>query len=158
MNWPDLLLSGFLGTAALTTIFSLSKGVGLTRIDLAFLLGTIVTPNRDKAKIIGAAMHFVAGWIFAIGHVMVFQRLHLATWWLGAITGFCHAMLVLAFVVPVLPSIHPRMVTSYRGPEPTGLLEPPGFLALNYGVQTPLVAIAAHIIYGALLGGFYRLA
>jgi hypothetical protein len=25
-------------------------------------------------------------------------------------------------------------------------------LALNYGVQTPVVAVAAHVVYGALLG------
>ncbi|MBI4512523.1 MAG: hypothetical protein HY702_00295 [Gemmatimonadetes bacterium] len=37
-------------------------------------------------------------------------------------------------------------------------LEPPGFLALNYGRQTPLLSLLAHVVYGAVLGGFYRLA
>lgn len=32
------------------------------------------------------------------------------------------------------------------------MLEPPGLLALNYGYQTPLVAVAAHLLYGTLLG------
>ena len=34
-------------------------------------------------------------------------------------------------------------------------LKPPGFLALNYGVQTPISAMAAHIVFGAILGAFY---
>ena len=29
---------------------------------------------------------------------------------------------------------------------------------LNYGTQTPLVALLAHIAYGALVGGFVSLA
>jgi hypothetical protein len=36
-------------------------------------------------------------------------------------------------------------------------LQPPGFLALNYGRRTPLVTVAAHLLYGAILGAFYRL-
>jgi hypothetical protein len=34
------------------------------------------------------------------------------------------------------------------------LLEPPGFLLLNYGRQTPVVTVLAHVAYGALVGGF----
>jgi hypothetical protein len=32
------------------------------------------------------------------------------------------------------------------------VLEPPGVFALSYGIQTPLVAVAAHVAYGVLLG------
>jgi hypothetical protein len=38
------------------------------------------------------------------------------------------------------------------------LLEPPGFLMLNYGAQTPLVALVADIAYGTLVGGLFSLA
>jgi hypothetical protein len=34
-------------------------------------------------------------------------------------------------------------------------LEPPGFLALNYGFQTPVSVIIAHIVFGVILGAFY---
>jgi hypothetical protein len=40
----------------------------------------------------------------------------------------------------------------------TALLEPPGFLMLNYGPQTPIVNVLAHIAYGAIVGGFIQLA
>lgn len=36
-------------------------------------------------------------------------------------------------------------------------LEPPGFLALNYGYQTPLSILIAHLVYGVILGVFCRL-
>jgi hypothetical protein len=69
-----------------------------------------------------------------------------------------HALFVHAVGMPLLPGLHPRMVSEYYGPTPNRRLQPPGFLALNYGRQTPFVAIVAHIIYGAIIGGFYDLA
>lgn len=38
------------------------------------------------------------------------------------------------------------------------MLEPPAFLGANYGARTSIVAIAAHILYGAVLGAFCQLA
>ena len=38
------------------------------------------------------------------------------------------------------------------------LLEPPGFLMLNYGLGTPLVSVVAHVTYGTVVGGFIGLA
>ena len=52
----------------------------------------------------------------------------------------------------MLPTAHPRMASERAGPNSSAVLEPPGLLALNYGVQTPAVAAAAHMFYGALLG------
>jgi len=37
------------------------------------------------------------------------------------------------------------------------LLEPPGFLMLNYGPSTPVATLLTHIAYGALVGGFAAL-
>ena len=32
------------------------------------------------------------------------------------------------------------------------MLEPPGLLGLNYGTETPAVAIVAHLTFGIVLG------
>jgi hypothetical protein len=48
--------------------------------------------------------------------------------------------------------IHPRMASNRAGPTSTAVLEPPGLLGLNYGAQTPLVTLAAHLAYGVALG------
>ena len=37
------------------------------------------------------------------------------------------------------------------------MLEPPGFMALHYGVQTPLAILLSHVVFGLILGGFYHL-
>jgi hypothetical protein len=63
---------------------------------------------------------------------------------------------VLTAALPTLPGLHPRMASEQRGPTPTRQLEPPGFLALNYGRRTPLSVVLAHLLYGGILGAFYR--
>ena len=54
-----------------------------------------------------------------------------------------------------MPGVHPRMASELRGPTVARQLEPPGFLALNYGVRTPISVLIAHVAFGAMLGGFY---
>jgi hypothetical protein len=68
-----------------------------------------------------------------------------------------HGLAVLVALMPLLPGLHPRMASELRGPEPTRSLEPPGFMALHYERRTPLVTLLAHVVYGGILGAFYRL-
>jgi hypothetical protein len=157
MNLPSILLWGFAATIVLTTLTIAFQSLGLTRIDIPFIVGTMFTPDRDRAKVIGVALHVVNGWVFAIVYALFFQTIHEATWWFGALMGALQGVFVVVVLLPVLPGVHPRMVSDFRGPEPTRLLEPPGFLATNYGRKTPLIIVLVHSIYGAILGAFYLL-
>jgi hypothetical protein len=156
MNGRSVLLWGFAATVFLTSLSSASQALGVTRINLPFILGTMVTPNRDRARFVGFLMHLVNGWLFALLYAAYFRSLNLATWWLGMGMGLVHALFVLVVAMPLLPGLHPRMVSDYAGPEPTRQLEPPGFMALNYGTRTPISVILIHLVYGAILGAFYR--
>jgi hypothetical protein len=49
------------------------------------------------------------------------------------------------------------MASETRGPTVVRMLEPPGFLGQHYGVRTPISVLLAHVVFGAILGGFYRL-
>ncbi len=156
MNVESALVWGFAATAVLTGILAISQGLGLSRMSLPFILGTMFTADRDKAQLYGAVTHFINGLIFAFVYVAIFDQLGRATWWTGTIIGFAHGLLVLLLGLPILPDLHPRMASERHGPTPTRLLQPPGFMGLHYGVRTPLVTIVAHLAYGALLGGFYN--
>jgi uncharacterized membrane protein YagU involved in acid resistance len=156
MHGPaSMWLWGLLATGLLTTLLRASQAFGFTRMDVPFLLGTIVTSNRDRAKVVGFVIHFINGWIFALLYAAFFEGFGFATWWLGGLMGLAHALFVLVVILPLLPGGHPRMASEFRGPEPTRLLEPPGFLALNYGRRTPIATVVAHIAYGLVLGAFY---
>ena len=158
MNFTSILLWGFVATIVLTTCMSAAQGLGLSRMSIPFLLGTMVTPDHNRAPIIGFLLHVLMGWLFALLYALAFESWRRATWWLGGSIGLIHALVVLIALMPILPGLHPRMASEHRGPEPTRALEPPGFLALNYGRRTPIIALLAHVVYGAILGAFYHLA
>jgi len=157
VNVGSVLLWGFVASLVVTATMSAGQGLGLSRMSLPFMLGTIFTADRNRAGAIGFLAHLVLGWILACIYALAFESWGRATWWLGAGIGIVHALVVLVAVMPVLPGFHPRMASETRGPESARQLEPPGFMALNYGYQTPLITLLAHIFYGAVLGAFYRM-
>ena len=156
MNIENILIWGFAATLILTIIMAASKPLGLTRIDIPFLLGTMLTANRNKAPWFGFLLHLLIGWIFAFLYGIAFESSGLPTWWFGLAIGFVHGAFVLSTGLQIVSSFHPRMAHPYQGPTPTKQLEPPGFFALNYGKGTPLVTLIAHLIYGGVLGAFYQ--
>jgi len=157
MNWSSWLLWGFLATIVLTTISSATQGIGLTRMNFPYMLGTMFTPDRDRAKLYGFFLQIGVGLAFSLIYVLIFQSLGAAGWWRGVIIGMVHAVIVLIVIIALLPGLHPRMASEQQGPEAHNMLEPPGFLALNYGGGTPVTVILSHSIFGAILGAFYHL-
>lgn len=150
-----MFLWGFAATLVLTAVMVAAKHAGLTRIDLPFMLGTLFTESRDRAARIGFLCHLMMGWFFALIYGLAFESSGLDTWWFGALIGFVHASFVLSAGLLVLNSMHPRMARPNQGPTPARVLEPPGFLALNYGRGTPVVTLVVHLVYGGILGAFY---
>jgi uncharacterized membrane protein YagU involved in acid resistance len=110
---------GLVATIVLTTCMSAAQGLGLSRMSIPFLLGTMVTPDRNRAPIFGFLLHVLMGWLFALLYALAFESWHRATWWLGASIGLLHALVVLIALMPILPGLHPRMASEHRGPEPT---------------------------------------
>ena len=156
MSWISWLLWGFVATIVLTTIMAASLGLRLTRMSLPYLLGSIFTPDRDRAKVVGFLVHLADGWLFSLIYVGAFIAWGGATWWRGAVVGAVHGLFVLTAGMRILPGLHPRMAGEQHGPTVVRQLEPPGFLALHYGVQTPVTLLLAHVIFGVILGAFYR--
>lgn len=156
MNWLSIVVWGFVATLVLSAVLAIAQGVGLTRISVPFIVGTIVSADRYTAMLAGFLLHFANGWVFALAYAAGFESLGRSSVWLGAIGGFLHGAFVLLVLMPLLPGLHPRMASERQGPTPTRALQPPGFLALHYGRQTPIVTLIAHIAYGAILGAFYH--
>jgi hypothetical protein len=153
------LAGGLVGTILLTSGMRAATAFQLTRIDLPFLLGTAVTKDRSRAKVIGYVLHFGFGLLFSLVYFAIFVALGRAGFLLGALLGVAHAVFAgTALVGVLLPAVHPRMGDDMTAAQSSPLLEAPGFMLLNYGRRTPLVAVAAHVVYGAVVGGFVALA
>jgi hypothetical protein len=152
MDWAGWALFGLLATAALTAVMIAAQLAGLTRLDLPLLLGTLLTEDPDRARVAGFFVHLGVGQGFALGYAATFALLDRATWWIGGLLGLVHVAVALTVLVPLLPGVHPRIASDRAGRSTTAALEPPGLLSLNYGHQTPAVAVAAHLVYGIALG------
>ena len=149
------LAGGAIGTIVLTSGLRLAQELGLTRMDIPLLLGTVFTDDRDRATVIGVAVHFLNGLLFALGYYAIFSAVDQAGWLFGAALGVVHAALAGGVLVTLLlPAVHPRMGTPWSDAEETPLLEPPGFLLVNYGRRTALWTLIGHVAFGAIVGGF----
>jgi len=154
--WSSLA-GGFLGTLALSTLLRSASEVGFTRMDLPFLLGTTVTDNRRRAKVYGYLFHFALGLGFAVLYGVSFAAIGRSNGWLGALVGALHALFTSTVLVNViLPVIHRRIGTPETAAHEIALIEPPGFLMLNYGRNTFLVTLISHMVYGAIVGWAVR--
>ena len=149
------LAGGFVGTLILTTSLRAANELGLTRVDLPFLLGTAVSGDRARAKAFGYLLHLVAGEVFALVYFAIFTAIDTSGWLLGGLLGLLHGLVsATALVNILLPAVHPRMGSALSAADSSPLLEPPGFLLRNYGRGTPIATLLAHIAYGAIVGGF----
>jgi hypothetical protein len=149
------LAGGFVGTVVLTTALRVTQEVGLTRMDIPLLLGTMFSADRTRANVIGYAFHFANGLLFSLAYAGVFFAVGRAGWLFGAILGIVHAAFAGGALVNILlPLVHPRMGTRWSDARETPTLEPPGFMLRNYGRHTALVTVIGHVAYGAIVGGF----
>ncbi len=158
MNWSGWLLWGFLATIVLTTLSAGTEGLGLTRMNFPYILGYILHARprpRQILRLLGACGRGSG--------VLADLRLDFS------VARHCRLVarpadralpwiFVLVVVMSLLPGLHPRMASEQHGPEAQNMLEPPGFMALHYGIQTPLAILLSHAVFGAILGAFYRLA
>lgn len=148
------LLGAAAGTVVLSSVLRLGSELRLTRMDLPLVLGEMATGDRGRAKTVGWALQSLAGLVFGLVYAAVFAATGKSGWIFGAALGLLHGLVAgTAVVETVLPFVHRRIGSRSTAADEAPLLEPPGFLMLNYGRATPLVNVAAHVVYGALVGG-----
>lgn len=155
MDVLGLVVGALLGTFVMTAVMETAQAARITRISIPFMLGAVVSERRATIRVAGFAIHLLNGLIFALGYALLFELLGRSDWWVGAAAGAMHGVLALVILLPMLQDVHPRMAAEDQGPDPTPMLQPPGFLALNYGKRTPLVTVVAHIVYGAIVAAAY---
>lgn len=152
------IAGGFVGTLLLTTIVRVASELGLTRMDFALILGTTITRERRRARAYGYGLHVALGLVFALTYGVIFRLLGRSSWQLGALFGVVHAVFLASVVVNVLlPVVHPLMGTPETAANQRALIEPPGFLMLNYGRSSFVVLLVAHVVFGAVVGWAMRI-
>ena len=139
------LVAGAVGTAALTLMLALAPQLGSPALNFPLWDGTFFTLNLTWAVVLGYAVHFAIGMSLAV----LFQRTVLPrygseAWLKGAAFGFLVWLTLMVAGFPLFDVLDPLAAN--------GLLPSPGFFALGLGPTAPVMLLAAHLIYGAVVG------
>jgi hypothetical protein len=139
------MMAGLVGTAALTLALALGPALGAPPLNLPLWDGTFFTMNLAWAVVLGYAVHFAIGILLALLYFRrVRDRLGGEPWLRGALFGLMVWLVLMVVGLPVFDLLDPLVAD--------GLLPSPGFFALGLGSSAPVMLLAAHLIYGAVVG------
>ncbi|MBW3660822.1 MAG: hypothetical protein KY397_04225 [Gemmatimonadetes bacterium] len=149
ISWVGAIVWGIVATVAFTLVTMMGKAMGMTRMDLLDLLGSMfVRPGTAASKGLGSVIHLMNGALLGIGWA---YGSGLAGWPTNWITGLAWGLLlwVLALVMmSTMGTVHPAI---RRGEQ-----DDPGFAATNFGRMTPMGSLVGHAVYGIVLGAGYQ--
>jgi hypothetical protein len=124
------ILAGLIGGLAFLAVVSMGLGTGMTRMNFLPMLGSMMAPKASRSAIygIGLVIHLMASAAFGLIHAV-------------------HGIGVLILMPMMLTMAHP-LVRS-------GDLERPGAFLIGFGSMTPAGSLAAHVVFGLVVGSIY---
>lgn len=148
IDWAGAAVWGVVATAAFTLFSLIGAAMGMTRMDLLDLLGSMVARSGSAAsRTIGGLVHHMNGALLAIAWAYGVALVGLpANWATGLAWGAVLTVLAL-WMMSAIASVHPAI---RRGEQAD-----PGPAATNFGALTPLGSLMGHLVYGVVLGLTY---
>lgn len=149
ISWLGAIVWGVVATIVFTLFSIMGGAMGMTRMDLLDLLGSMMaTPGSTASRAIGAVIHHVNGALLAIAWAYGVALAGLPANWLTAMGWGVILWLLALLMMSTMGSVHPAI---RRGEQ-----EDPGPAATNFGAMTPLGSLIGHLVYGAVLGLAYQ--
>lgn len=167
------LVAGFAGAVAMSLVMAAGRAARLTSMPpMPVILGSMMAARRNIIRPIGLVLHYVvlSTFVFGLIYAALFTAFDSASWWVGALIGLVHGVLVGAIAMPMMPAVNPRMrrepaMAHAGGGPPQTIVERPGgtieltaprFMGRGYGAMTPAGLVIAHIVYGIVVATVYH--
>jgi len=116
MNLTAAIIAGFVGTAVMTGLMYMAPMMGMPKMNIIGMLGTMFTANEGAARVIGVILHFMMGIIFALIYAWLWSvGIGAATWWWGLLFGAVHGVAAM-IMMPLMIRMHPRPPAMQMGP------------------------------------------
>lgn len=147
------ILAGLIGGLAFLAVVYMGLGTGMTRMNFLPMLGSMMAPKASRSATygIGLVIHLMASAAFGLIHAGILTAIDVdsvgaaAAW--DVVIGAVHGIGVLIVMPMMLAMAHP-LVRS-------GDLERPGTLMTGFGSMTPVGSLAAHVVFGLVVGSIY---
>ncbi len=147
------ILAGLIGGIAFLVVVYMGLGIGMTRMDLLRMLGTMMAPKSSSAGayVLGFVIHMMLSAAFGLAHAGILTALDVATVGSAAawdlLIGAVHGAAVLIALPIMLDMAHPLVRR--------GELERPGVALMGFGTMTPVGSLMAHVVFGLVTGAIY---
>jgi hypothetical protein len=146
-------VAGLIGGMAFLAVVYMGLGIGMTRMNFLPMLGSMVAPKapRGTTYVIGSVIHMMMSAIFGLVYAGVLTAIGVSTvgsasaW--GLVIGAVHGAGVLIVMPAMLTMAHPLVRA--------GDLERPGAVMTGFGSMTPIGSLAAHVVFGLVVGAVY---
>lgn len=156
-NWWEGLIGGAAGTVVMTLMMVMGAAMGMSRMDMGLMLGSMFRRDEASAKSLGMVLHSMNGLAFGVLYAVVWWGLGIETasyaWWVGLIFGAVHGTIALT-MMPVMSAMHPRVqagAPAVAGGEEVAL-PPFGFGGRGFGSGTPMGIVMGHLVFGVVWG------
>jgi hypothetical protein len=157
------LIAGFVATVVMTAMMTLAAKVGLTQMPpMTIVTGSMMSEDPETARRFGVVIHYIVMGtvVFGLIYAAVFRAVDSASVPTGLVVGAVHGVVVGAMAMPMMPAMHPRMLTSptsgaFITTGETVTLSKPGFLGVNWGAMTPVGLLVGHLVYGLVVALVY---
>lgn len=137
MNLLNAILSGLAGTLIMTALMYMAPAMGMPKMDIIGMLGTMFTPNQGAARVMGTVAHFMMGAVFAILYALLWNLgIGSSTWLWGVIFGAAHGVIAM-LTMPMMVKMHPR---------------PP---KMDSGAMMMVGLLAGHMVFGLVVALTY---
>ncbi|MGZ3709637.1 MAG: hypothetical protein ACXVBC_12025, partial [Bdellovibrionota bacterium] len=141
---------GAFSGAIMMLFMDLCNMAGISKFSFEIYLGTLITQNQYSIAswTLGVICNWIVGGIFGLFYAYMFEiEFKRSGVRLGTLLGFAHTALAAFFLFPFFNMLHEQIST--------GLYPNFGILGSGLGPQTPILILAAHLLYGMNIGLFY---
>lgn len=134
----DAIIAGSTGRMAMILLIYVGPLIGLPRIDIVSLLGSLAARNKQSAVTLGGAIHFSMGVLFALIYAALWSvGIGSPTWYWGIIFGAIHGLLV-AMLALVVMRMFPQQLSEHLN---------------SLAIIIPI--LLNHIVYGLVVAVVY---
>ncbi len=159
-HWWQGIVAGGIATAVMTVLMQMGAAMGMTRMSMPLMLGSMFVREPERAGPLGWGLHAMMGLLFGLVYALVFWVVDPASaasaWWIGLLVGAVHGLVVLA-VMPVMGAMHPRVGRGgVNAADGEVVLPEFGFGGRGFGSGTPLGIMMGHLVFGLVWGLVFR--
>ena len=147
MNVLNAVISGILGTFAISAVMAVAPMMGMPKMNIVDMLSTMFgKPNR----VLGWMMHLMMGVVFALIYAFLWsQGIGSPAWLSGLIFGAAH-WLVVGLMMGVIPIMHAGIKN--------GDVEAPGLWMTSQGGMLSFAGgLMGHMVFGLVVALVYAI-